>query len=62
MRRILEAPRSTRPYPEEIWSDIVQLGDRVDEELTQKDVRLSMGGEPTFVSIDDMEGASTSSK
>ncbi len=57
VRRILEAPRSTRPYPEDVWSDIVRLGDRVDVELTQKDVRLSMGGEPTFVSIDDMEGA-----
>lgn len=57
VRRILEAPRSTRPYPEDVWSDILQLGDRVDQELTQKDVRLSMGGEPTFVSIDDMEGA-----
>ncbi len=56
-RRILEAPRSTRPYPEAVWSDILQLGDRVDLELVQKDVRFSMGGEPTFVSIDDMEGA-----
>ncbi len=55
--RILEAPRSTRPYPEPIWQEIVTLGDRVDEELAAGDVRLSMGGEPTFVSIDDMEGA-----
>ncbi|WP_163339508.1 DUF2126 domain-containing protein [Desulfopila sp. IMCC35008] len=55
--RILEAPRSTRPYPENVWADIVSLGDKVDEELLERDVRLSMGGEPTFVSIDDMEGA-----
>ncbi|MFW2368631.1 MAG: DUF2126 domain-containing protein [Desulforhopalus sp.] len=55
--RILEDPRSTRPYPEAVWSDIVKLGDKVDEELIARDVRLSMGGEPTFVSIDDMEGA-----
>ncbi|MGW8194806.1 MAG: transglutaminase family protein [Desulforhopalus sp.] len=55
--RILEAPRSTRPYPESVWLDIVKLGDGVDLELNEKDVRLSMGGEPTFVSIDDMEGA-----
>lgn len=53
--RIHEAPRSTRPYPEEVWSDILKLGDAVDKELKQRDVRLSMGGEPTFVSIDDME-------
>jgi uncharacterized protein (DUF2126 family)/transglutaminase-like putative cysteine protease len=57
VKRILEAPRSTRPYPEEIWSDIVALGDQVDQELVSQDVRLSMGGEPTFVSIDNMEGA-----
>ena len=57
VKRILEAPRSTRPYPEPVWEDIVALGDQVDEELVQGDVRLSMGGEPTFVSIDDMEGA-----
>lgn len=55
--RILEDPRSTRPYPENVWSEIVALGDKVDEELEERDVRLSMGGEPTFVSIDDMEGA-----
>lgn len=55
--RVLEAPRSTRPYPETIWSDILKLGDRIDQDLLDQDVRLSMGGEPTFVSIDDMEGA-----
>lgn len=57
VQRIFEAPRSTRPYPEETWDSIVELGDRIDRDLTQQDVRLSMGGEPTFVSIDDMEGA-----
>lgn len=55
--RILEAPRSTRPYPESVWEHIVKLGDQVDQELLAQDVRLSMGGEPTFVSIDDMESA-----
>ena len=55
--RIHEAPRSTKPYPEETWSAIVELGDRVEEELVHLDVRLSMGGEPTFVSIDNMDGA-----
>ena len=57
VRRILEAPRSTRPYPEEVWSAIVDLGEQVDLQLAGQDVRLTMGGEPTFVSIDDMEGA-----
>jgi uncharacterized protein (DUF2126 family) len=57
VRRIREAPRSTRPYPERVWEAVVALGDRVDRELETGDVRLTMGGEPTFVSIDDMDGA-----
>jgi uncharacterized protein (DUF2126 family) len=56
VRRIREEPRSTRPYPEPVWEAIVALGDQVDQELEKKDVRLTMGGEPTFVSIDDMDG------
>jgi hypothetical protein len=56
VRRIREAPRSTRPYPEAVWTAIVELGDRVDRQLAEADVRLTMGGEPTFVSIDDMDG------
>ncbi|MGB3210348.1 MAG: transglutaminase family protein [Desulforhopalus sp.] len=57
VKRIFEAPRSTKPYPEETWSAIVTLGEKIDLDLISQDVRLSMGGEPTFVSIDDMEGA-----
>jgi uncharacterized protein (DUF2126 family)/transglutaminase-like putative cysteine protease len=57
VRRIREAPRSTRPYPENVWTAIMKLGDMVDIELAEADVRLTMGGEPTFVSIDDMDGA-----
>jgi len=56
VQRIGEAPRSTRPYPEDTWAAIVALGERVDRELAAADVRLTMGGEPTFVSIDDMDG------
>ena len=52
-----EDPRVTRPYTEAQWHEIERLGHRIDERLKAGDVRLTMGGEPTFVSIDDMEGA-----
>jgi uncharacterized protein (DUF2126 family)/transglutaminase-like putative cysteine protease len=53
VRRIYETPRVTKPYSEEQWKDLLAAGDRVDEELTAGDVRLTMGGEPTFISLDD---------
>ncbi|UVE17535.1 transglutaminase family protein [Pseudomonas sp. LS44] len=52
VERIWEAPRVTKPYSEEQWQAIVDLGERIDAELEKGDVRLTMGGEPTFVSID----------
>ncbi len=55
VKRISESPRVTKPYTEEQWNEIYNLGFKVDEALEREDVRLTMGGEPTFVSIDDME-------
>ena len=55
--RVLEDPRVTLPYTEEQWERILALGCQVDRDLCDGDVRLTMGGEPTFVSIDNMEGA-----
>ncbi len=55
--RIYESPRVTKPYTERQWQSIVDLGHKVDLDLQRNDVRLTMGGEPTFVSIDDMDGA-----
>jgi uncharacterized protein (DUF2126 family)/transglutaminase-like putative cysteine protease len=51
--RIAEAPRSTKPYSDQVWARIESLGSIVDNVLGAADVRLSMGGEPTFVSCRD---------
>jgi uncharacterized protein (DUF2126 family)/transglutaminase-like putative cysteine protease len=53
--RIHEDPRVTKPYREDQWSAIDAMGRSVDAKLQAMDVRLTMGGEPTFISIDDME-------
>ncbi|HQZ45077.1 MAG TPA: transglutaminase family protein [Usitatibacteraceae bacterium] len=54
--RIHEDPRVTRPFDDAQWAAIEHLGRQVDRELADGDTRLTMGGEPTFVSIDDMDG------
>ncbi|KAA0968946.1 transglutaminase family protein [Aureimonas fodinaquatilis] len=55
--RVAERPRVSMPFSQESWEELDRLGDAVDRELKAQDVRLTMGGEPTFVSIDDFQSA-----
>lgn len=53
--RIKELPRITKPYTEQTWTAVEQLANQVESALEQADIPLTMGGEPTFVAIDDYE-------
>jgi uncharacterized protein (DUF2126 family)/transglutaminase-like putative cysteine protease len=53
--RVAETPRVTKPYAPRVWQDILAQGAAVDRALLQGDVRLTMGGEPTFVAASDFE-------
>jgi uncharacterized protein (DUF2126 family) len=54
--RVVETPRVTLPYRDDQWREIEALGRKTDEELIAQDVRLTMGGEPTFVSTTNRDG------
>jgi uncharacterized protein (DUF2126 family) len=56
VNRIYSTPRVTQPYQETQWREIEALGHEIDEELRAGDVRLTMGGEPTFVSTTNRDG------
>jgi uncharacterized protein (DUF2126 family)/transglutaminase-like putative cysteine protease len=57
IRRINDAPRTSRPFSEEDWARVEEVAHCVDADLEAQDVRLTMGGEPTFVGLDEPESA-----
>ena len=57
VRRLNEAPAATQLYTDQQWSQVEDLAHQVDADLVAGDVRLTMGGEPTFVGLDEPESA-----
>ena len=57
VERVKETPRTTKPYTEATWQEILRAGAMVERSLQAGDMRLSMGGEPTFVAADDRDAA-----
>ena len=55
IRRLNEMPRLSKPFGEGDWAEVQRVAHVVDADLVAQDVRLTMGGEPTFVGIDEPE-------
>src|ERR1019366_744831 len=55
VRRVNETARLSKPFSEADWTQVEEVARRVDADLAAQDVRLTMGGEPTFVGIDEPE-------
>ncbi|MGV9413712.1 transglutaminase family protein [Nocardia sp. NPDC003693] len=56
VHRVHEDPRVTLPYSDIQWNRIAATGAAVDARVRDAGIGLTVGGEPTFVSIDDQTG------
>jgi uncharacterized protein (DUF2126 family)/transglutaminase-like putative cysteine protease len=57
VRRLNDSRPRSQGDAEEQWLCIRQVAHRVDKDLEAHDVRLTMGGEPTYVGVDEPESA-----
>ena len=55
VRRLDGGVQLTQPYTESEWAAVRGVAHRIDLDLNSQDVRLTLGGEPTFVGIDEPE-------
>lgn len=55
VRRLNEAPNLAKPFSDEQWAGVRAVAHEVDRRLVEQGVGLTMGGEPTFVGVDEPE-------
>ncbi len=55
VRRLNDAPQLSKPYSDEEWTQVREVAHRIDRDMVAQDIRMTMGGEPTYVGIDDPE-------
>ncbi len=55
VHRLDDARSVAKPFTEAEWVAVRALAHRLDDDLLAADVRLTMGGEPTYVGVDEAE-------
>jgi len=55
LKRIAEPPRVTKPFSQHQWNEINKLGKKIDAAGKKADLRLTIGGEPTFISTENRD-------
>ena len=57
IRRLDDGLQPSKSLTDEDWAQVQHVAHNVDSDLDSQNVRLTMGGEPTFVGIDETESA-----